>query len=157
MEAIDNKKITTNIQTTNAECLKDGAPFVCGAYMGNTYIKVGNEEYVSAKQVINPSVIEKAEAYSIAPGMLTLHEVTEAYEGGLIALEEGASSPREGAEGSTYERAHDRATPQSVNIYEEFFDKNGDIIKNEEDKEKATKAKWFIMPLGWRIDIQKYN
>ena len=64
-------------------------------------------------------------------GTCAMHELTEAYEGALISMGNGKSSPRSNQEGSVYEEAHKRASRQPM-VRSSYLDDKGQryIIPN---------------------------
>lgn len=136
IEIIDNSDITTSIITyTNPET-DDGNLFYGGAYLGNEYSE--SDGTVLAKQAVMPAFLQKMGEISGEHGVDMIHELTEAYEGGKIALENKKSSPMAGIEGSTYSSAHNRAVGQSALINPEYYDKNGNLISESRYKEAST-------------------
>ncbi len=63
------------------------------------------------------------------PGADMLHEVTEAYQGGLISQKNGVSSPASNQPGSVYQKAHNKATHQSGQIFERIYDASGNEMQ----------------------------
>ena len=57
--------------------------------MGNTYNEDGS---VDAYQEVNTEVFQKAEELTKDPGQLLMHEITEAYEGGVISQKNKSSA-----------------------------------------------------------------
>lgn len=60
-----------------------------------------------------------------------LHETLEAYEGGLISLKRGVSSPAAGQPGSVYSKAHRRAPSQGATITGTYWDAAGNLLPSE--------------------------
>lgn len=128
-EIIDNKDITLLIESRSSEDINKNAWFAGGAYMGN---QINNETgHVTTFQYIMPSFLATMDEVVDLPGYNLMHEITESYEGGKIALETKMSSPPKDIENSTYNEAHIRAIRQSVIPIRTFYDENGDIIPEE--------------------------
>lgn len=66
-----------------------------------------------------------------------LHETLESYEGGLISLKKGTSSPPAGQKGSVYDKAHRRAPSQGGRITGQYWDAAGNPLPNETGAKKA--------------------
>ena len=90
-----------------------------GAFMGNTleYSDKGDPIHANAKQFVN---VKTTRDNDQRKGILIWHEVSEAYEGGLISLRRGQFSPATGTQ-SVYIQAHQEA--------DKHF--NGNLIKYE--------------------------
>ncbi|SMC81030.1 RHS repeat-associated core domain-containing protein [Moheibacter sediminis] len=132
--AIDDSSITVNVAAENTKMTSSNNLYIGGAFMGNTVTTTGTlpltETTVSANQEVNPTVLSTMDSENGTPGSLTLHEVTEAYEGALISQKSGISSPRSGQSGSVYPTAHSNAAPQKVGYNETYYDRNGNVITN---------------------------
>ena len=82
-----------------------------------------------------------------------MHELTEAYYGAIISKKEGVSAPRatnDSDPDSIYNRAHNRATPQTT-VYVDYYDKDN---KKLNSSERAARAEWYVMRKGKRNVIQ---
>ena len=79
-----------------------------GGYDGN-YLW---ESAAIARQCVSPSKLAEFDASvgDSKPGLTMIHELAEGYFGGKIALRTGKGSPMAGIKGSTYDRAHKKAT-----------------------------------------------
>lgn len=141
IDMIDNHSIILNIMTIDGKFTPSGNLFVGGAFMGNkvTEDKDGKIN-VEANQVINPKVLGTADMHTRTPGSLTMHEVTEAYQGALISQENQISSGNGRALGNVYNEAHLKAIPQTE-VRALMYDKNGRVTKNIK---KAVKVEWFV-------------
>ena len=129
VNAIDDHSINVNVRADNIKVTSAGTEVVGGAFMGNTVVKdpLTNTSTVEANQEINPNVLESMSTYYNKPGADTLHEVTEAYQGGKTALVSGLGT---GDSNTTvglqnYENAHNSATPQSGDVFTDYKDRNG--------------------------------
>lgn len=131
-EAIDNHSVIVNVNATDNKTDSKGRLSVGGSFQGNQIIEGGGQggttNSVIATQDINPNVLSAADSYYDKPGANTLHEVTEAYEGGKMSLASGVSSGDAKAEGSVYEKAHGAATKQAGPIFETVFDVAGNKL-----------------------------
>ena len=142
-EIIEDSAISVNIDATNTYETAEGDYFVAGAFGGN---QVDNNDFgkvvkVTAKQTVNPCVLEKAETYT-GIGTSLMHEITEAYEGAKISESTKISSPSSNRPNSVYDKAHKKATVQPT-IYYRMYDKNGNETKF---KDNAKKLEWFVTP-----------
>lgn len=80
---------------------------------------------VVTEQEVNPTVLNTMSTAHGKPGAEMLHEVTEAYQGGLISQKNGVSSPESNQPSSVYQKAHNRATNQSGQMFERIYDATG--------------------------------
>ena len=133
VDAIDNTAIEVLIDAVNSYKAyprgggDKGKSFFGGAFLG-AYVGGYNDDdgkfvatYVRAYQIINPIVLAAADNYLGTPGSLTLHEITEAYQGALLALKDQKNIPfatkaDENNPNSYYNLAHKAATPQKATI-----------------------------------------
>ena len=127
--AIDNSSIVVNVNAENTTTTSSGDLYIGGAFAGNTVTKGADGNTVVAEQEVNPGVLGKMSTAHGKPGADMLHEVTEAYQGGLISQKQGTSSPASNKPGSVYPRAHSRATNQSGSIFERIYDASGKEMK----------------------------
>lgn len=130
--AIDDHSITVNVDATNNTTTVNGKPFVGGAFGGNTVTQSstsGGAATVSAFQEINPTVLSVFSNANSKPGVGTLHEVTEAYQGALLSQASGISSPSAEVSGSVYPMAHDLAVKQPGLIDLRGISNNGMIVQ----------------------------
>ena len=102
-----------------------------GAFMGNRFQRNENGDIVlvDAIQHVDPNLLGAADGYGERGKMIT-HEITEAYYGAEIALEEGVESGDSRSPNNCYTRAHNRATKQNT-IKRYYLDKDYDIMKGE--------------------------
>ncbi len=135
MTAIDDHSITVNADATNNKQTSAGNLFVGGAFGGNTVIPVLGplKNTVSTNQEINPNVLSAADNYYGTSGSLTLHEVTESYQGALITQKSGVSvGPATQADAanpnSIYNQSHNAATPQNMSVYQDVYDASGNVL-----------------------------
>jgi RHS repeat-associated protein len=139
MAAIDDHSITVNVQATNNSVTSNGKIFVGGAFMGNTVnnapgpVVSSGLPTVQTQQEINPNVLSSADNYYGTPGSLTLHEVTESYQGGKIAQQtEVSAQPATQVDAdnptSVYSRAHHAATPQIMDVTQTMYDNRGNVL-----------------------------
>jgi RHS repeat-associated protein len=111
IKIINDTKIKVNITAKNTNKIdsENETNQYGGGYLGNTVKKDENDKVTSvdANQFVNPDVIaywdEKTES-TVGEGMM--HEVIEAFAGGVIAKETGDPSPGSNYKNSTYDQAH---------------------------------------------------
>jgi RHS repeat-associated protein len=130
-KAIDDHSITVNVTAENTITDSHRRLYIGGAFEGNTVTKAtnpGDKNTVVANQEVNPEVLLKADSYYGKAGANTLHEVTEAYQGALIAQASGNSTPVAADDNLVYKAAHTAATLQSgeINLY--HLDKVGERL-----------------------------
>ena len=92
---------------------------------------------MNAEQLINPQSLSAIDVAAGAPGANTLHEVTEAYQGAVIAQTTGVGSGNSNMPGSTYSSAHLKATPQVGTSVYEYFDRAGNPTTTFDPKGRA--------------------
>jgi hypothetical protein len=146
--AINNSSIVINVTAENTTTTQSGNLYIGGAFGGNIVTKGEGANRVDAKQEVNPGVLNKMSTAHGKPGADMLHEVTEAYQGGLISQKKGISSPVSNQDGSVYPNAHLRATKQSGNIYERIYDAFGKEMKMNTDGSYPTgvkRADWYVI------------
>ena len=125
LHAIRDKRINVNINATSSNTTEGDKPFFGGAFLGNTLSLVKNNKdgvakyRVNTKQDVNPSDLKALSDYYGMPGQDMLHEVTESYEGGLLALERKESINNSLADISSFQIVHQRAIPQSGGFNQE--------------------------------------
>lgn len=129
VDAVDNSSIVVNITAENTTTTAGGDLYIGGAFSGNTVTTGQNGNTVVAEQEVNPDVLNKVSTAHGKPGADMLHEVTEAYQGGLISQKKGKSSPGSNQRGSVYPRAHSKATKQSGRIHERIYDTSGNQLQ----------------------------
>lgn len=145
--------MTVNIDADNSKTINTGngnSLMVGGAFLGNTVrtettteaVDIGFEDAignssieltttsttVSTNQKVNPTVLGALDNANGNSGQAMLHETLESYEGGLISLSKGTSSPIAGQMGSVYNKAHNRAPSQGGTVSATYFDSSGNII-----------------------------
>jgi RHS repeat-associated protein len=140
-EIIDNSSIIVNVNTIDGDKTSTGNLFIGGAFMGNeVHTMSDGSNVVIANQEINPNVLGAADNQTGTPGMMTLHEVTEAYQGGKISQASGVSSSMSGQPGSVYSQAHNAAFSQNP-IYQTMYDANGKVTTNVNS---AVRVDWSV-------------
>ena len=143
MEMVDNGSTIVNLKTTSGDQTSDGELLVGGVFMGNEVTKRSDGTIlVEANQEINPNVLGAMDEHLGRSGDMTIHELTEAYEGALISQKKGVSSGNSNAPGSVYSNAHRRASPQGAIIHQTYYDKNGNITT---DVNKTVRAVWSVI------------
>ncbi|MCZ4319219.1 DUF6443 domain-containing protein [Aequorivita viscosa] len=126
--AIDSQSVEVTVTAENTQTTSKGALLTGGAFMGATLSADGSS--VKTSQEVNPDTLGRMDDVSQTPGDAILHEVTESFEAGKIAIKEGvsvgaatdvdANNPK-----SVYSRAHNLATPQRVNVSYDRYDAMG--------------------------------
>ena len=129
MAAIDSKSVRVIVNATNAPTV----PFEdislnntqwTGQFLGVSVSDCDNRTAV-ASQLVNPSICKKRDNdYDVPLGTSILHEITESYEAGKIAIAEGVSwGPNwrehkgfkiESPADHVYNKAHRKATLQAI-------------------------------------------
>ncbi len=145
--AINDNSVVVNINAENTTNTQSGKLYIGGAFSGNTVTKGANGNTVVAEQEVNPGVLNKVSTAHGKPGADILHEVTEAYQGGLISQKSGVSSPASNQSGSVYQRAHNRATNQSGQIFERIYDASGNEMQMSPSGGYPTGVKgadWYV-------------
>jgi len=154
LEAINRKDVTVNITADGAKTTKGSAGenllMVGGAFKGNTVKTetttttldfgfedaVGNvtmditttSTTVSTEQHVNPDVLGAMDAANGNREQGMLHETLESYNGGVISLKKGTSSPAAGQSGSVYSKAHNRAPSQGGTVTGKYWDAAGNPL-----------------------------
>ena len=113
---INDNNICVNIRTLNTqEIAQEYNNYVLGgAFNGNNYDK--NNNIVYTLQTVDPKILNRISSVNSKPGADMLHEVSESYEGALIAREESRSIGNSKKDLAFYQKAHKRAYPQSGEI-----------------------------------------
>jgi|ThiBio_inoc_biof_1041523.scaffolds.fasta_scaffold01687_4 hypothetical protein len=154
---IDNNSIKVNLITTDKTETSTGNLFIGGAFMGNTVTTDASGNItVVANQEVNPNVLGSADAHTNTMGKMMMHEATEAYAGAQISQKSGVSSPSSNVEGSVYERAHNRATPQTP-VYENIYDGKGNqlqMLPGGVYPNNVARAEWYVTKNGKSKIIQ---
>ncbi|HEX8577761.1 MAG TPA: hypothetical protein VF677_15850 [Flavobacterium sp.] len=135
VNAVNDHSITVNVVAENTKSTSTGNLYVGGAFMGNTVTTSPTGNTVSTLQEINPAVLSTADNYYGTHGSLTLHEVTESYQGALITQASGVSvGPATQADAtnpnSVYMQAHNAATPQNMTINQNIYDARGNQLQS---------------------------
>jgi len=131
LTAIDDNCVLTVLNTTK-KSIYLGKLFVGGGFFGNTIMKNGDYD-ITTNQVVNPYVLDKLSSSYDLLGRDMLHEALESYEGALISLKNGHSSPFAGYQGSVYNDAHNLSIPQSGRITAHYYTKEGYRIHGSYD------------------------
>jgi len=156
LDAVNSKSITIKINATNSDYI-DGVPFFGGAFMGNNLNQsqrtIGKDDVIkttngaTAYQTVNPGDLMQMDNYSNSPGMTSIHEITEPYQGALISIRNGVASGNSGDPYSVYQQAHNAATPQSVVMDFYRFDRAGNQVPRNSQN---------IYSVGWAFPNQGY-
>ena len=134
MNAIDDHSVTVSVLATNqkvvAGILNSDGTYMGNSFTGNDAVPLGGKipsavPQVTANQLLNPQSLSVIDTDAGAPGANTLHEVTEAYQGALIAQTTGVNSGNSNTLNSTYSSAHLKATLQVGSSQYEYFDSAG--------------------------------
>ena len=122
---INDNSICDNLRTLNTQEIEQDINYYVlgGSFNGNLYDK--NSNVVYTLQTVDPIILNNISSVYSKPGADLLHEVSESYEGALIAKEESRSINNSKEDSFYYKKAHERAYPQSgiVNA-----DRNGNSI-----------------------------
>lgn len=142
IEIIENKDISVSVVAQNILDFPEGEYSVGGSYLGNTYNE--NTQNVTTTQFVVPFILNKIDNATDTNGVALMHEITESYAGGEIALKTKRSSPRPGLDGSTYREAHENAMIKQPfdGLEREFFDRNNNVVSV--DSPDAVKIHYFI-------------
>ena len=113
---INDNNIYVNIRTLNTqETVQNVNNYVLGgSFNGNIYDK--NSNVVYTLQTVDPQILNSISSVNSKPGADMLHEVSESYEGALIAREESRSIGNSKEEPFFYNKSHERAYPQSGKV-----------------------------------------
>ncbi len=131
LEAINNPNVSVHMNATHNDETSTGRGLIGGAFMGNIIAEDGDllsvkpferGGTVNCFQEVNTCDLQAMDNYTNTPGKHILHEVTEAYKGGLISLETGTSAGVGSRTNFIYNRAHNEATPQRASLFGEFID-----------------------------------
>jgi len=163
LAAIDSKDVTVNITADGSKTTLgpngDNYLLVGGAFKGNTVttetatetIDLGFEDAignitvditttsttVSTEQHVNPDVLGALDAANGNSGQGMLHETIESYEGGVVSLKKGVSSPVAEQPGSVFNIAHRRAPSQGGNVTGKYWDAGGNPLPSATGAVKA--------------------
>ena len=135
LDAVNSKSIAIRINATNSN-FAEGLPFFGGAFMGNKLQErtIGKDDVVgiagaTAYQTVNPGDLKQMDNYAAKPGMTSIHEATEPYQGALMSIRNGIASENSSSPFSVYKQAHNAATPPSIKEMDFYrFDKVGNQI-----------------------------
>ncbi|MBQ5975657.1 MAG: RHS repeat-associated core domain-containing protein, partial [Bacteroidales bacterium] len=110
LEIINSTEVKVNLRVLDKNCIAPGygIDYGGGSYCGNIlrYNTADNVIGVDAMQAININTISKFDKLLWSTGELIWHEISEAYEGGLIAINTKQESPPSNRTSSTYFSAH---------------------------------------------------
>ena len=125
LNAINDKRIHVNIWATYNDYSQFGnkkpIPMFGGTFKGNLIIA----KQAFCFQQVNPIDLKRMDAFYKKPGQSSLHELTEPYIGGILALAVNFGDIRTGQSNMFYEISHGEAIEQSGPIYRYYFDING--------------------------------
>lgn len=115
VNAVDSKDVTVNVKAENSSRFTHNGEDLNtrgGSFLGNEVcFDEDGKLHVEAFQYVNPSAL-KNDFSGGKRGKTMFHELSESYQGGLISLRRGESSPMAGKLGSVFEIAHELALPQ---------------------------------------------
>ena len=115
---IDDKNISVNVTAQKSSDMSDGTFFIGGSFMGNEYDDETGR--VNTAQTVCPTELAQMDKADGKKGKNIMHEVTESYEGGKMALENKKGDSTPGETNSYYPDAHAKATPQTPMLPEVF-------------------------------------
>lgn len=129
MDAVEDKFVKININAIKNEKGTDSEYMFGGAFGGNelygeTIDGGWVSQYAVAKQTVIPSDLKSLDEHYGHPGQTSLHEITEAYIGAIIAKRENVTSSETGSLNPLYERSHNGAIPQSGIVRRGIFSNN---------------------------------
>ena len=116
LDAVNNQDVCVNINASYADKI-DGQPFCGGAFGGNTIFEENGICMADATQYVNPQDLSSMGDY----GRLGLHEITEAFEGAKISMENGYSSGNSTDQQSVYSQAHSAAISQPFSHLDRYY------------------------------------
>ena len=115
VNTVDSKDVTVNVKAENSSRFTHNGEDLNtrgGSFLGNEVcFDEDGKLHVEAFQYVNPSAL-KNDFSGGKRGKTMFHELSESYQGGLISLRRGESSPMAGKLGSVFEIAHELALPQ---------------------------------------------
>jgi RHS repeat-associated protein len=124
VEAMDNPDVKVSMEANYSDRIDgDKIDHKGGAFMGTTLVTENGKTTVIARQIVNPQMLEDKDIYG-DKGQAMKHELTEAYQGGLISLKENRPIPIGIKKNETkgYLDAHNAASPQpSKSFFKELF------------------------------------
>lgn len=156
--AIDDHSIIVNVTAEFSEKTSTNNPYVGGAMMGNKTSHIlspdGNtmSKITETFQEVNPVILNKISNFYNNPGSAMLHEVTESYQGGVIARNMGKLSVGMATNAdldnpiSVYNSAHNSATPQTRGYDVRSVDSRGNPAP--EFSRSATTSVFLVDPTG---------
>ncbi|MDD4582535.1 MAG: hypothetical protein PHH25_09240 [Bacteroidales bacterium] len=109
LNIVNDKSVKVKINATSSNTTEGGAPFVGGAFLGSTLTSANSAE---ARQDVNPADLKKMSDYYGKPGQDMLHEVSEAYLGGKMAIITGSNICNSIEDKPTFEGIHYSAISQ---------------------------------------------
>lgn len=152
VNAIDDHSVNVNVTAENTKMTKAGHLYVGGAFGGNKTNYILNRDGTAINaitetyQEVNPFVLGTMSSYFNKPGSDVLHEITESYQGALLARSLGQDVGFASEENldnlfSIYNAAHNSATPQTNGYDVRYFDKNG---KPSKILYKSGRAEFYV-------------
>ena len=151
MDAVSSRtvKVTANaLSDGKAEETKymHGGAFGGNSVFGETIDGTFISQFATAFQTVIPSELQRMDDVYEKPGQTSLHEITEAYFGAIIAMEAGVSCEETGSNAWVYGEAHARAIPQSGEVRRGVFDKDGNQLQEKDWDTKGSFIEWQARP-----------
>ena len=147
LNAIEDRTIKINIEAIEN---KSGTftDYMFGGFFGGNVLIPKNDDgtwsfqLAIAKQTVIPSDLIILDYNYEKPGQTSLHEITEAYNGAVIALDETIFSSEKGKMNPLYAPAHSSAIPQSGIVKLGLFDENGNYVNDWDAFEGKGYLEW---------------
>ena len=127
LDAVNDKTVKIEMNAIINEKGTDSEYMIGGAFGGNelygeTIDGIWFNQFSIAKQTVIPAELKAIDKFYGLPGRSSLHEITEAYKGAMIAMSENVISSAIGSNNPLYKRAHNGAIPQSGPSYRHCYD-----------------------------------
>ncbi len=147
LNAIEDKTIKVNIETIKNEVGTFTDYMFGGTFGGNVLIPQLTDgkwdfQFSIAKQTVIPSDLKILDYYYELPGQSSLHEITEAYIGAMIAIKGRIFSSATGRGNPLFVPAHNSAIPQSGIVKKGLFDEEGRYVNNWDDFKGKGYIEW---------------
>jgi len=125
MNAIQDHSVVVNINASYSDYVETSngkTPMFAGTFKGNMVVL----DKALCFQQVNPIDIKTMDGYFAGKsGHSGLHELTESYIGGTLALQRKHGDVRTGGSNTFFAASHRNAIPQSGTPSVYYFDKNG--------------------------------
>ena len=130
MNIIDDDQVNIQINTTDQNLIDDKLFVFAGAMLGAEYYEDNGIQKAQTIQLVNPSNLKSMDAANNCIGKTAMHEVSESYQAGKIAIEmKQSANYKDKSINDIYSLSHFMATPQSPSSMIRY-DINGTIIDN---------------------------